>query len=108
MMNTLIRITLCLVLLTLPMGCSWRPPVGPPWKQALLLEGPPGPPLFKEGWRAGCETGMAATANHLQKFFYRFKQDWELAQKPEYYAGWKVGWTYCQRYLFQYLKRDLV
>lgn len=102
------RITLLLMaILTFMLGgCDWKPQAGPPWAQKLLTEGPEGPPNFKLGWQDGCETGIATTGNHFQKFFYTFKQDSTLAQDPQYYTGWKNGWNYCQRYIFQYMKRD--
>ena len=86
-------------------ACDWRPRAGPPWMQKLLFEGPEGPPKFQMGWRHGCETGIATTSNLMQKYYYRFTQDYRYAQDPVYYAGWKNGWSYCQRYIFQYNKR---
>lgn len=100
---------ICLTLSSL-MGCAraFRPQVGPSWSQDLLNETPPGPDNFRIGWKDGCETGISATSNHWQKFFYKFKQNYRLAQDNEYYTGWKTGYTYCQRYVFQYLKRDIL
>ncbi len=94
--------------LTLLTGCDWKPRVGSPFggNQKMLFEGPPGPPNFKQGWKDGCETGISATANQYQKMFYKFKQDSALAQDPTYYTGWKTAFDYCQRYMFQYLKRE--
>jgi len=76
--------------------------------QKLLYEGPEGPPKFRQGWRDGCETGIAGSSNRLQRGFYKFKQDYKLAQDSTYYAGWKVAYNYCQRYVFQYLRRNII
>lgn len=101
------RILLILLLSSLLIsGCNWRPQAGPPWAQKMLKEGPEGPENFQLGWRDGCETGISTTGNHMHKFFYKFKQDSTLARDPIYYTGWKNGWSYCQRYIFQYLKRE--
>ena len=95
-----------LALLITVMGCSYRPMVGSPFEQELLKHGPEnGTNKFKRGWRDGCETGISVTANNFQKTFYQFKQDYELAQNREYYAGWKTAYDYCQRYVAQYLRR---
>lgn len=103
------RYIVLVIILLFPIlqGCDWRPRAGPPWAQKLLSQGPTNAPEnFRQGWRDGCETGIATTGNHMQKFFYTFKQDSSLAQNPEYYTGWKNGWSYCQRYIFQYNKRE--
>lgn len=102
-------IILCLVLLSgVTEGCSFRPRVGPPWMHKMLTQGPPGPTNFQLGWRDGCETGIAASANTFQRQFYRFKQDSTLAQDPTYYTGWRNAFNYCQRYVFQYLRRNII
>lgn len=86
---------------------SNKPIVGAPWMQKLMNDGPANsPPLFKQGWQDGCQSAMAAQANHYQKLFYDFKQDPELSMNDEYYTGWKTSFEYCQRYLFQYYKRE--
>ncbi len=90
-------------------GCyDFRPRVGAPWMQDLLNNGPPGPTNFKIGWKHGCESGMSATANKLQRHFLRFKQDYRLVEDPSYYTAWKTGFNYCQRYVFQYLRRNII
>lgn len=109
--NRLCRAALPAAVFLLLSGCAAgvRPMVGPPWMQDYMMNGPPGStPLFQQGWRHGCETGISATANNFQKMFYRFTQDYELAQKREYYAGWQGGLKYCHRYVFQYLRRNII
>lgn len=105
------KVLLAIVMMTLVLaGCGEvRPMVGAPWKQKDLMDGPTdSPEKFRQGWRDGCETSIAANANHLQKFFYRFKQNSDLAQDAEYYAGWKTARDYCQKYVFNYLATELV
>ncbi len=81
---------------------------GPIWQQWMYDGPPPGqeyPPLYVLGWQHGCETGVAANANHYYKFYLRFRQDWQLAQNTVYYRGWRDAFDYCQRYMFEYLSR---
>lgn len=86
-----------------------RPNVGPLWKQKWLFEGPPNsPPKFKQGWQEGCESGISAFSNNLQRYFYKFKQDSELTQDKEYYIGWKIGWEYCKRYAYHALDTEVI
>ncbi len=89
-------------------SCSFKPRVGPPWMQKMLTQGPEGPTNFREGWRDGCETGISGSSNRLQRSFYKFKQNYELSQDPVYYSGWKTAYNYCQRYVFQYLRRNMI
>lgn len=94
-------------LVTLGACMDYRPRVGSPWAQQLLRQGPEDAPvLFKEGWRDGCETGMAASSNSFQRHFYKFKQNPDHAQNEVYYTGWKTGFPYCARYVAQYLRRQ--
>lgn len=87
-------------------GChSYKPKVGHSWNQDLIQGTPAGPNNFKLGWRDGCETGVSANANHFARPFYSFKQNYDLAQDHEYYTGWRIGWTFCHRYVFQFYKR---
>lgn len=103
------RCLLLLMIMMLTVSCAdFRPRVGAPWMQDLLTQGPAGTNKFRLGWRDGCETGISATANRLQRGFYRFRQNYQLAQDSEYYTGWKVAFSYCQRYVFQYLRRNLI
>ncbi len=91
-------------------GCSdYRPMVGPPWMQDMLKNGPEGGSVnFKLGWRHGCESGISATANRLQRSFYKFRQDYRLVDNPDYYTAWKTSFDYCQRYVAQYLRRNII
>ena len=108
MQNKMKRYIITLLIVGLLTACGYRPMVGPPWMQDMLTESPDGPPRFKLGWRDGCETGISATSNALQKHFYSFKQDYQLARDREYYTAWKLAYTQCQRYVFQYLRRDIL
>jgi hypothetical protein len=106
--SRVIRVLCILLLLGVVSACadSWKPMVGPPWARDLLEATPTGPMEFKVGWRHGCETGISANANQYAKTFYKFHQDYRMARDSKYYTGWRLGWMYCQRYVFQYYKRD--
>jgi hypothetical protein len=101
------KIILCFVILSIVAGCSVRPRVGPLRMKQLLYSGPRnGSTIFNRGWVDGCETGISVTSNRMQRHFYRFKQDYYLANNSkEYYTAWKAAYTFCQRYVFQYLRR---
>lgn len=79
-----------------------------------MYEGPPNaderdyPPLYVEGWKHGCESGVSAQVNHFYKFKYKFKQDYQLAQNSVYYKGWKDSFDYCQKYINQYYTREFI
>lgn len=89
-------------------SCSYRPMVGGPWNWDLMTQGPEGPLLFREGWRDGCETGISITSNTFQKYYYSFTQNPDLSSDSVYYAGWKTAYLYCSRYIFQYLRRNII
>ncbi len=104
------RFLIFLGLIVLTSSCyNFKPKVGAPWMQDLLRQGPKDAPiLFQQGWIDGCETGISATSNALQRQFYTFTQNPELAQKDVYYTGWKTAYWYCSRYVMQYLRRQII
>jgi hypothetical protein len=108
-MQIILKTILCSIMLLMALSsCDFRPQVGPPWMQEMLTQGPEGPTKFREGWRDGCESGISATSNQLQRSYYKFKQNYELSQDPVYYTGWKTAFDHCQRYVFQYLRRNII
>ena len=96
------------VIIFLTASCGFKPKVGAPWMQKMLTQGPEGSTKFRQGWRDGCETGISASSNRLQRSFYKFRQNYELSKDPQYYTGWKSAFNYCQRYVFQYLRRNIL
>ncbi len=62
-------------------------------------------PLYVDGWKDGCETGVAGNTNAFYKYFNDFKQDAYKAQNEIYYKGWKDAFNYCGRYIYQYNRR---
>lgn len=68
-------------------------------------DGTPHDSMYVKGWQDGCHTGISAVSNAWYKFYYQFRQDWELAQNQVYYKGWKDSFNYCQRYLYQWQSR---
>jgi hypothetical protein len=80
--------------------------VGPLWRQAMFQYGPQGASeLFQLGWQDGCESGLAAAGNQLQKLAYnrRFRSDY--VEEDRYIHAWQHGLMYCYRYLYQYLQK---
>ncbi|MET0155122.1 MAG: hypothetical protein ABW189_03335 [Rickettsiales bacterium] len=109
------RFTVIFVLCALAAGCNggFKPRVSSPWHADFLENGPPNSPtMFRQGWHDGCQTATSATANSFQRMFYDYKQDYYLlheqpdpTKRTQYYLGWKQAFTYCHRYIFQYLRR---
>lgn len=101
-----LKICSLMIALSLLGGCSYRPQVGPFWQQDWIQQAPAGPPKFQMGWRDGCETGISVTGNLMMKQLYHFKQNSTLARDKVYYTGWKLAYNQCERYTFQYLRRE--
>lgn len=64
----------------------------------LTMEPPPGPPIYQQGFRDGCESGYSGYSKSFNKMFWRWKQDPELAQNETYYKIWKDAYGYCAQY----------
>ena len=82
----------------------------PAWK-IDMFERPPGnkeyPDMYLKGWKDGCESGADASANHLFKWKYRFKQDWRLLENQYYMNGWDDAYTHCRHYILQHNLKSL-
>lgn len=61
--------------------------------------------VYRQGWKDGCETGLAEFGNSAYKTFYRFKQNMALVDNPEYYAVWKQAEQFCKHYVYKWGNR---
>jgi hypothetical protein len=59
-------------------------------------------PLYIKGWQDGCESGAEASANHLYRLRYSFKQDWQLLSNAYYVNGWEAAYNQCRKYILQH------
>lgn len=93
----------CLILMLLTLlslgGCKnfhfkpgWARPA------SFDMEPPPGPPIYQQGFRDGCESGYSGYANDFNKLFYTWKQDPQLTENKVYYQIWKDAYSYCALY----------
>lgn len=78
-------------------------PLYPPW-----LPPPPegGPQEFQEGWRDGCDTGLAAHGTDIYRTAFGFTQNPSLVLNPAYYQAWKDAENFCRTYIFEYSVRS--
>lgn len=77
----------------------WKPrPYG------MEMEGPKdASPIFKQGWKDGCETGLAAYgADHYRGLGYKFRQDVTQINNVEYYMAWQNSYRYCRWYIWNF------
>ncbi len=56
-------------------------------------------PEFQQGWRDGCETGMASGSNTFYKMFYRSNKvdGYKMAGSTDYKTAWSNSYWYCYR-----------
>lgn len=62
-----------------------------------------GSPEFDQGWRDGCDSGMAAFGNYTYKLIYSFKKDTRLLGNPEYVSAWNSAYNTCRWYTSTWL-----
>lgn len=78
---TLVALIFCIA------GCR------PMW---LYMVDPSGPPEYRLGWEDGCDSGISAEGNAMDKMMYGFKKRPELSASDQYKQGWNEGFTYCR------------
>ena len=54
----------------------------------------------QEGWKYGCESGIAAGGTHFHKALYRPNQinGYKFANSEEYRTAWNLAFNYCMYY----------
>ncbi len=54
---------------------------------------------FRQGWRDGCETGMASSNSTFYKSFYsgNTSDGWKMTSSSDYKNAWGLGFWYCYR-----------
>jgi hypothetical protein len=77
----------------------------PVWKYGMF-DGPSGnrpyPPMYKAGWKDGCESGAEASANYFYRSKYKFRQNWQLLGNNVYMSGWENAYEQCRKYVLQH------
>ncbi len=56
------------------------------------------PSLYQQGWKDGCESGMAMVGNQLYKVVYKNTVNPQLVNNTQYYRGWSEARIYCAHY----------
>lgn len=59
-----------------------------------------GSPEFAQGWKDGCEVGMASGSNTFYKMFYRSNavDGFKMGSSSDYATAWSNAFWYCIRY----------
>lgn len=91
---------LIILLLSLLPACVTNP--------RLDIYGMPHPPKdgtqdYRDGWQAGCETGMATYSGSYLRNRYNTNVDGERMTNKHYNRGWELGQRYCSYYANTYL-----
>lgn len=57
---------------------------------------PEGTPLFRSGWKSGCETGFKVAGSTHFKFVHHFEFNPDYIENDEYNEAWHLGFDYCR------------
>lgn len=95
---------LFLIICSCSLGGNEVRPLYPPF-----LPPPPegGSQEFQQGWKDGCDTGLAAHGTDIYRTAFGFKQDPSLILNAEYYQAWKDAENFCRTYIYEYSVRSL-
>jgi len=63
----------------------------------------------KEGWKYGCESGIAAGGNHFHRLFYKSSNidGNQFANSEEYRLAWQMAFNYCMYYQYHRTKLQI-
>ncbi|MCE3232151.1 MAG: hypothetical protein K0R98_408 [Rickettsiaceae bacterium] len=86
-------------LLLLLTACSYINSPAPVNVYKGMTDGAPeGTPAFREGWKAGCESGIAAIGSLHYKATHSFTYDETRLDDDEYHNAWRMGFRHCRWY----------
>lgn len=95
----------CFLLIISATACSQiDKPVPAGLYRGMTDQSPEGTPAFKTGWKAGCESGLAANGPLHYKARYDFNYDDEQIDNNEYFAAWRIGFRHCRWYIQEWQK----
>ena len=63
-------------------------------------------PDFQQGWRDGCQTGLAVYGNDYYKSYYGFTRDTTKIANRRYETAWTDAYHYCRHYVNTWLQND--
>lgn len=76
----------------------WKPK---PYGLGEAPEG--GPPEYTQGWKDGCESGLAAYGStHYRVSGHKYKMDYKMVDNQDYYQAWHDSYTYCRWYVWNF------
>jgi hypothetical protein len=84
-------------------GCSsLSKPVPFGLYRGMQNEAPAGTETFRDGWKDGCHSGLAATGSLQYKFAYDYTYDEKMIDNDEYHNAWRLGFRHCRWYVAQW------
>jgi len=97
------KIFLMIMILTIATtSCSYKKGrFYPFWAKAAslkMMEPPPGPPEYQQGYMDGCESGFKGYSKPYNQIWWRFRQDPVLRQNDTYLKVWRDSYFYCAAY----------
>ena len=62
----------------------------------------PGPPEYQEGYKDGCQSGLATYGPAQYKAYYSFYQNYSMMNNAAYVAGWHESYDFCRWFDLKY------
>lgn len=94
-----------LALLLLTTGCQqFMAPVPYGMYRGMRDGAPEGSDTFRDGFKAGCTSGMAAYGPYHYKVMYDYTYDANMVQNAEYHNAWRIGFRHCRWYTQEWTK----
>ena len=88
-------------------GCSsLSKPVPFGLYRGMRDEAPEGTETFRDGWKAGCHSGLAAYGFMQYKYAYSYTYDENMLGSDEYHNAWRLGFRHCRWYVAQWYRND--
>ncbi len=99
-MLNLYKILILVIIVTNLGACSRYAHLDVGWAKPpeFDMSPPPGPAIYQQGYKDGCESGYSGYGSSGQKMFHTWKQDPELVSDKVYYQIWKDAYGYCALY----------
>jgi len=97
------KIIFIVIFMVLTSCTGYKQPLG--YSHGMQNNAPEGTPLFKMGWKDGCQTGFKVSGDTHYKWVNSFAFKADFIEDSDYNEAWYMGFNHCRWYIASWQRR---